>query len=96
MYTSQNMVLSALGKVLMLWALSLSEIENMDYLYCKRTNVNEKYLNKTIAHKWNTGFSQFDHRIYQVFKLNKSLIGITLSSASQINLAIPAESIRRS
>jgi hypothetical protein len=51
---------------------------------------------KMIAHKWNTGFSHLDHRIYPILRLNKSIIGITLSPASQINLAIPAESIRRS
>jgi hypothetical protein len=51
---------------------------------------------KTIAHKWNLGFSQSDHRIYLELGLNKSLTKITLSPASQINLAFPAESIRRS
>jgi cytochrome bd-type quinol oxidase subunit 2 len=51
---------------------------------------------KIIAHKWNTGFSQLDHRICPILRQNKSLIGITISPASQINLAIPAESIRRS
>ncbi len=53
-------------------------------------------LGKTIAHKWNTDFSQLDIRIYPVLRLNKSHIGIILSPASQINLAIPAETIRRS
>lgn len=53
-------------------------------------------LGKTIAYKWNTGFSQLDIRMYPVLRLNKSHIGITLSPASQINQAIPDESIRRS
>jgi hypothetical protein len=51
---------------------------------------------KIIAHQWNIGFSQLANRIYPILKLSKSLIVITLSPASQINLAIPAESIRHS
>jgi hypothetical protein len=51
---------------------------------------------KTIANKWNLGFSQLEHRIYPVIGQNIAVNAIVSSLANQINLVIPAESIRRS
>lgn len=64
--------------------------------YCSAvTSVKDYFTKKTIAHKWNTGFSQLDHRIYPVIGQNTSVNGILSSLANQINLVNPAVSIRR-
>jgi hypothetical protein len=47
--------------------------------YCNAvSSVKDYFTKKTSAHKWNTGFSQLDHRIYPVIGQKLQLMGFYL------------------